>query len=1023
MVIGKRVRWLKAFRVTGRSDRVGMAVAGTLSFLLFALTLSGATGAAQGSWLAARSLGLLGRTIATHPLALSIYRATVSHTPGWQMAAGNAVSALLMATACAALFRFCRRLSLHEPEDPEMMTGGDGGGEGGGAQGRAGRMESGAPLLEQMAATVAAAAAVAAFAVSPAVRLAATQQSTQAVVCLLLAAAADQLMMFSLTGLGWHCYVAAALVGAGCVESPVVAVAAPVYAAAALWVAARGEGLTNELFSKALLSFGLGVAAEVALFALESGWAQEGGPAAFGHLCAAAVRSYWAETRGLFPQRYWVYAALPAAALLPVPWVAVRKFHDTVSRRRGLLAVWCALVLANSVAAVACMLGLRLTPWGVFKFSGVLPAEAALGVALAVGLSAAFWGLAGFGLRWPDEEDDGERGFEMKPCPFWARYPGRALLLVSVAAAAAALGRQWNEGDIRNAEFLDRTADCLLAHAGGARVLICDDLMFLHTSVRNSLTGNRLRVLPGGPPPSLASNDLLPPFLLGSADGGWRASAREAWNDWLRRSPEAHRELLDQRSQDLWQETGFIAAPAGLAYAGFTGQPAAAELRRQGDECWEYFREKIRRRAIEWPFLKSRYGAVCDYIGRMADDLGVTLALLGDPAGADRAFQSALEVHRYNICAALNSFALRTLDPSLGPPLPLYDRINACIPLWGDAPSSYAMESTFYRNGKLIEQRPDILLPAVFELVGPLQNQTAGQRRVLQLWMKVAGGRPRVSHEKSAADYTRPYAEMAGKCGLILSLETVGQTGLAEKLLDILTGADRRNLLAWSMLADLLMAKGDFERVAVSVLPAMRAADDMFTPGESSPLTQRVEGQYLLRRPDCDPAGARKSLEGALAAMPEASDIASDILAADMILGGKARTEADILHVLELQPGHALANGLLGSLRMSEGRLDEAERLLKKSLSAADSGLVENDLAELYHRRGDMKKAEEHIRHAICIDPLRPLVWDTLGNLLMEQGRLQEARRVLACGQSLDPADTRIARSVERLKAVAPGNR
>jgi Tfp pilus assembly protein PilF len=82
------------------------------------------------------------------------------------------------------------------------------------------------------------------------------------------------------------------------------------------------------------------------------------------------------------------------------------------------------------------------------------------------------------------------------------------------------------------------------------------------------------------------------------------------------------------------------------------------------------------------------------------------------------------------------------------------------------------------------------------------------------------------------------------------------------------------------------------------------------------------------------------------------------------------------------QPGHSAAAGNLADVLLSLSRDDEAELVCIKALDHAPlaAGLLGN-LALIRVRRGDYRRAEQDARRAVCVDPSRGKVWQTLGML------------------------------------------
>lgn len=138
---------------------------------------------------------------------------------------------------------------------------------------------------------------------------------------------------------------------------------------------------------------------------------------------------------------------------------------------------------------------------------------------------------------------------------------------------------------------------------------------------------------------------------------------------------------------------------------------------------------------------------------------------------------------------------------------------------------------------------------------------------------------------------------------------------------------------------------------------------------------------------------ARRDLAAAARALRAALCCAPDRVQGHFNLGvlqGRAANPAAAVrcyrHALIAQPGHPAAAGNLADALLSFNRDDEAERVCIQALDHAPlaAGLLGN-LALIRVRRGDHRRAEQDVRRALCVDPSRGKVWQTLGLLHHDQ--------------------------------------
>ncbi len=111
-------------------------------------------------------------------------------------------------------------------------------------------------------------------------------------------------------------------------------------------------------------------------------------------------------------------------------------------------------------------------------------------------------------------------------------------------------------------------------------------------------------------------------------------------------------------------------------------------------------------------------------------------------------------------------------------------------------------------------------------------------------------------------------------------------------------------------------------------------------------------------------------------------------------MGNYSEAEAAYLKTLEINPDLTDARNHLGVLYIHTDRLDEALkefRLAIKDRFYPSPEVIYFHLGELYRKKNDLEEASAHLRRALEINPKYYRAHYELGNILSEQGDMQEA--------------------------------
>jgi len=134
------------------------------------------------------------------------------------------------------------------------------------------------------------------------------------------------------------------------------------------------------------------------------------------------------------------------------------------------------------------------------------------------------------------------------------------------------------------------------------------------------------------------------------------------------------------------------------------------------------------------------------------------------------------------------------------------------------------------------------------------------------------------------------------------------------------------------------------------------------------------------------------------------------------MLNDEERAEAHARQILRFNRDHALANYVMGSLRLGKMQYGEAEAFLRRSVEKEPAAAALNDLAEVLRRNRRMDEAEAYVRQALKINAELYVAWETLGAILTEKGALDEAEKALDKSLALYDDDLRVKLSMARLQ-------
>lgn len=975
-----------------------MAFVALVSFLCYRYTLCGGVYPGISAAVTASALGVLPQGT-TGPVWLTFMRGIVALAGANPVSALNTVNALLSAAALAWLFFVVRRVLLVlirippalrlvpvDDEDAESETDPK-------LAGFQVTLDEESEVSAHVASTLGALVVAFSFAFCAPFWRVSTSLHVEPLNLLLALVATDLLTRYLFEGgrLGM-CVAASFMYGLLVFEWPVFLAFAPLLACVIVFGGIKHEQLSESFLLLTLLSWLGGICFSLGLMVVVSALAQDFSFTALSGQILSLLNSHFQRLAWGMPKRDWFFVVvLPALAL-----GAAVKGCSMLTSREDEATRWKWRVINLLSMAVVCvnLLNLPKSIWRIAREGAHVPVLPALVVALAAGCLFVFWMLS---LRDSPYGGDEERTFPGEHTGLRLLGYGLCGVLAVLVFRQPVINQQ--DADGRQAAFADSLAKEVLALSTSANCLVTDGVLDVNLLVAQKTGGMRLKILPlfsGGS------------GLVFSARGAGAASAsqrgapgedsgtalRPFLTQWMRANPDSHGQLSFFCLVPFLQKQGFWMVPDGLTYVSRGPVDKPDELRAafaKNRDVWQRLQAGFDGSGPSYPALRRTHVALRSYVSRLANDMGVCLEQAGLLAEADDSYALAQRFGRLNLTAALNQYGLRLRHAAIGSSGEIAERLMRVM-----------AQPRFFENfdvmveqgGVIVSQGADTLLPMAMAAgpVGALPPEKL--LTLVERWMAQSHVRPAHPGLVSAAASRSPLDQA-------LVARVAGQGKHSERLLRRLVNENPDDFSAWSLLAEQLLERGELAEVETRILPSMRLAQG----SEKNPLLYMTEGALHLKAHPPRHIEARGCFRRVLALQPDLGVAGDQILRAALAIGDAQMVEADALAVVSSMPQHPLAHALLGSLRLSQKRHEEAERHLKASVEMRPTAGAYNDLAEVFRRQQKWADAEACARAAIRLEPGLYQAWDTLGMILQETSRLNEAETAFRCLTSMRPSD------------------
>lgn len=745
----------------------------------------------------------------------------------------------------------------------------------------------------------------------------------------------------------------------------------------------------------------------------------------FGQVLWFWWRDQYMLLRHGLPQVGW----LLILCLTVVPWLAVLAVgRHSLNRTRDTGLLLLHVVLAGVVAVT--LLNLKISPWRLVGWGQMLVTPYLL--------ASLVWGyLTAYALllpqAWWSREMMVREAIRRKRDRF-----GVALALPFVAIVAVASFRNVSETDARPAAFVNEIARDIVDALGEREWLVTDGTVDNHVLLVSREHGKRLQTI------NLFDRTDVYMRLLASrfADPAYRnlmqVSTPGFVREWLARDPSSVQKVAVFSEPDLWLAAGYSALPSRLLYL---GRPVEQMSSVQTGDLLAYHRtfwdgmkgrsmeEKIRQPA-DW--LNAR---LVRHAGSVANNLGVLLEDCGQTNEAFSAYQTARRIDSGNISALLNlgvlvdrGYVTDAKDAIRGDLEALQKTVKQKLHAWTlSRHYGYVRVPELYVQvgwNWVLSGQPGLgvsrLLKAVELSSDPARAQVAqqalayaflaqneqesGEAVCMDLLRQDPSnvvalvGMSRLSLRnrdvRSAVSYLER-AEKAGAPARTLGFDWAsihlasGDTAKARVILERMVDEDPGMVRAWAMLAGVLEQEKDTRGVERCLLR-------LESSREGRGVAALVRGKIAMDGMDLPVA--RRNLDVAHKAMPGHVGALELLIRLDLVQAKQDLAKTHALELLRLRPNHALGNYVLGTIHLSEGKLDVAEDSLRRSMAVEKTPAVLNDLGWLLYKKGRQDEAEELTRAALAMRSDMYQAWDTLAAILMKKGRLDEA------GECLDKA-------------------
>ncbi len=751
--------------------------------------------------------------------------------------------------------------------------------------------------------------------------------------------------------------------------------------------------------------------------------------------------------------------------LIVMPWLAtIFVARRALNRTRD----WVLYLFHIAITLITLpMLGnAPFSPWGMLRGQTGMPIALTAMLAVVSGYLVAYWYrlFSSYNFLKREKRDT----FASDAVGAALGYSFLAILLVMVAVTSIINGF---EASGRRGAFADECAREMLDQMEGRTWLVTDGMFDDHFRIEAARRKMPLKLL------ALHKNDnqiyIRQMKRMIDEDDEFKAEDKIRYKnvldlgvvaflqDWMTEGEELASRMAIMNAPDLIIGAGWTVAPLYFGFVGVTERDSLKDVDfvAQYTPFWERMGKLLARsRGVRDPVAAYR-ATVRRQVGFVANNTGVLLEDLERRDEAYQVYKMVRQIDVENISALLNMAEILNRDPDFMPGdkeqvekelRDFVDNMARRLPIWSlsryfgyvrspvlfaqlgwtwalsgqpgmamaglrraEAISPSLASRTRVRSDMadiFIQQGEDERGAAIYEEI--LKSEPDNQRALLSM--------ARIETRRGAIDKARAWLERAAVAGTDraeISLEqaaidlAANQPEQARIKLQEITELQPKNLQALGMLAICMLQMRDFDEVERRILPRMESVAG--TPDNY--LVQITRGQLAYQKGKEYYRHARDAFERASVLRPGLPMLLEWVLRLDFLMDDKAAAEVHAHQILRINRNHGFANYIMGSLMMWRGRRAEAEDYLRRSVRETRSAAALNDLAELLRKSGNFTEAEEQARAAIELSPDLYFAWDTLGGILADTQRWDDAEKAYAKALEIFKDDLRIHLNLAKL--------
>ena len=862
-----------------------------------------------------------------------------------------------------------------------------------------------------------------------------TRAHTASLSLVLLLLCAQLLLAYAQSGVWKTALLFALLYGAGIAEFATLIVMAPLFGGLLLYMMWQREQLRVRAVAGLLA---VGFTGAILLY-LASAWCFYETPGyhlrefqGFWHIMWITWRDQYFLIVHSLPRQGWLLVLV----LTIIPWLTML----TVARRAlNGEKDWAFYVLnvVFTALALATLFNIKVAPWPMLGMQRLLVTPYVLTASL-FGYVAAYWFLLPSAL-WPYYGND----------PPTARvWWMSGLLTVSLTACALATPfLNLRTADGRQARDVSRFARQIVASLDGRSWLVTDGSLDDQLRIAADEMNVPLTLL------SLAwdGRDSLMKHAASLFDdvrlqNRARIGMLPLLREWCDGHPEVQNQIAFFANPDVLVSCGLTPVPHKLVFvAGETpnGEEVDA-LMALHQRFWEDNADLLMGPQVADAFVARFCAHLRRHAALVANNLGVLMEDVGSNDNAAVAYRKAREIDPENISALLNLHAMVKRDVLRDDGGAIQDQLDALMETLGKrrvriwslsrdygyvrTPGAFVDLGWYWaasgqpgmaasglkkamallpddRQGPVKQVLADVYLmqdreeeseTLYYELLveNPLnQRALLGMARI-----KISRGEldeaGKYLTKAEAADVPKPLMELEWA-----TLDVVaGRTDQAVGRLEALLAEKPKLLRAWALLTGIFIQQNDVVRLAEAVgkMESLRFGANTVVP--------IARGHLAVLSDDLD--GACEAFEQASRQDPRNIKILEWLLKLDMIQSRESAARSHLESILKLDPDHAFANRILGTLQYAEGEYKLAEDSLRRSVKRQSDPETLNDLAWLLQESGLYEEAEKHVRSSLEMDIENYHAWDTLGMIFMKTGRYAAAAKSLEQASSLSNNQT-----------------